>query len=167
MGCTGPFFICGAEMRGGLDALEKLLTQTLSGLGYELADFHLSNRNKQFQIFIDKRHEQGVPNGGITLEDCQRASQQLQRVLEVEGIDYDRLEVSSPGLDRRLKKPADFVRFRGHEAEVRLRVPVNGRRRLVGTVGELAGEVLQMDVDGVRFEADLGNIERARLVPKI
>ncbi len=154
-------------MRGGLDALEKLLTQTLSGLGYELSDLHLSNKNKYFQIFIDKGFEQGVPNGGITLEDCQRASQQVQRVLEVEGIDYDRLEVSSPGLDRRLKKPADFVRFRGHEAEVRLCVPVNGRRRLVGTLVELVGEVLQMDVDGVRFEAELGNVERARLVPKI
>lgn len=154
-------------MRGGLDALDKLLSQTLSGLGYELADFNLSNRNKFLQVFIDKLHEKGVPNGGITVEDCQRASEQLQRVLQVEGIDYDRLEVSSPGLDRRLKKHADFVRFQGHEAEVRLRVPVNGRRRLIGMLGELVGERLAMDVGGVRFETDLANVERARLVPKI
>lgn len=154
-------------MRGGLEALESLLSQTLSGLGYELADFNLSNRNKVLQVFIDKAHELGEPNGGITLDDCQRASGQLQRVFQVEGIDYDRLEVSSPGLDRRLKKPRDFVRFAGYEAEVRLRAPVNGRRRLVGRLDEMADGKLRMDVAGVTFEFELANIERARLVPQI
>jgi ribosome maturation factor RimP len=168
MGCAGPFFICGAEMRGGVDALEQLLAQTASGLGYELADFNFANGNKLLQVFIDKEHEaSGNPNGGIGLEDCQRMSDQLQRVLEVEGVNYARLEVSSPGLDRRLRRAKDFARFAGFEAELRLRVQINGRRRLVGILGAMVGEQVQIDVEGVRFVTDLGNIERARLVPKI
>ena len=70
----------------------------------------------------------------VTLADCERLSRQLQRVLEVEGIEFSRLEVSSPGLDRVLKKAADFRRFTGERAAVRLRVPENGRRRFVGVV---------------------------------
>ena len=148
--------------------MEELLAQTASGLGYELADFSFANGNKLLQVFIDKQHEvSGDPNGGIGLEDCQRMSGQLQRVLEVEGVSYQRLEVSSPGLDRRLSRPRDFVRFAGHEVEIRLRVPVNGRKRLVGVLGAMVGEQVAIDIEGVRFETDLANIERARLVPKI
>jgi len=155
-------------MRGGLGTLEQVLEQTAAGLGYELADFNLSNGNRLLQVFIDREHEGSTdPNGGITLEDCQRMSNQLQRVLEVEGVRYDRLEVSSPGLDRRLRRAKDFARFAGHEADVRLKVQVNGRRRLVGILGDVVGEQFQVDIGGVRYVADLANVERARLVPKI
>lgn len=155
-------------MRGGLGTLEQVLERTAAGLGYALADFNLSNGNRLLQVFIDKEQEvSSDPNGGITLEDCQRMSAQLQRVLEVEGVRYDRLEVSSPGLDRRLRKAKDFVRFAGHEADVRLKVQVNGRRRLVGILGAVVGEQLEVDVGGVRFVTDLANVDRARLVPKI
>jgi len=168
MGCTGPFFICGAEMLHSLDVLEKLLVQAIAGLGYDLADFDFSRKNSLLQVFIDKQIQAtGDPNGGITLEDCQRVSEQLQRVLPVEGVNYDRLEVSSPGLDRRLRKTADFVRFVGYEAEIRLRAPVNGRKRLVGNLGAMVGEQVSIDVGGDHFAVDFGNIERARLVPKI
>lgn len=155
-------------MRGGLGFLEEVLTRTAASLGYELADFNLSNGNRLLQVFIDKLHEKSTdPNGGITLEDCQRMSDQLQRVLEVEGVSYDRLEVSSPGLDRRLRKVQDFARFVGHEADIRLKVQVSGRRRLVGVLVAVVGEQVAIDVDGIRFLTDLANIERARLVPKI
>ena len=155
-------------MLHSLDALEKLLMQASAGLGYDLADFSFSGKNKLLQVFIDKQHQlSGDPNGGITLEDCQRVSEQLQRVLPVEGVNYDRLEVSSPGLDRRLRKVTDFVRFAGHEAEIRLRVPINGRRRLVGNLGAMVGEQVSIDIGGDRFAVDFANIERARLVPKI
>ena len=155
-------------MLHSLDALEKLLTQAIAGLGYGLADFSFSGKNKLLQVFIDKELQvSGDPNGGITLEDCQRVSEQLQRVLPVEGVNYDRLEVSSPGLDRRLRKVADFVRFAGHEAEIRLRVTINGRRRLVGNLAAMVGEQVSIDVGGDRIAVDFANIERARLVPKI
>lgn len=103
---------------------------------------------------------------GTTLEDCASVSRQLQRVLEVEGVDYDRLEVSTPGLDRRLKKAADFARFTGCEARVRLRHAVNGRKNFVCTVRAVDGERVEVDFDGGRLDFQLADLERARLVPK-
>lgn len=171
-------------MGARLDTLEQLLEQTLGGLGYELADFNLSNHGKMLRVFIDKTpgHEHSArgqaagdaaaepasPNaGGITLADCESASRQLQRVLEVEGIEYDQLEVSSPGLDRKLRKPADFVRFAGQEAELRLREPVNGRRRFVGVVRRVVGEQVEIEVEGASLMVALENLDKARLVPKL
>lgn len=150
-----------------LKALEQLLERTLAGLGYELADFNLSNHGSMLRIFIDKLHyESGKPSGSVTLADCEAATRQLQRVLEVEGILYDRLEVSSPGLDRRLRKPADFMRFAGCEADLSLREPMNGRRRFVGVVRQVIGDQLEIEVNGARLTLPLGNLDKARLVPK-
>jgi ribosome maturation factor RimP len=148
-----------------MEPLEQLLERTIVGLGYELADLEISNRGKMLRVFIDKEHEVG--GQGVTLDDCTRVTRQLQRVLPVEGVEFDRLEVSSPGLDRKLKKPADFVRFAGQVAEVRLRTPINGRRRVTGTVRGLDGEQVVLDFDGGQLVFDLSNLERARLVPKL
>lgn len=182
MGWTSPFFICGAgctrrlnEIAEGvgciaMNPLEELLERTVAGLGYELCDLEMANRGKMLRLFIDKKPEvqtDGSADGRITVEDCERVTRQLQRVLPVEGIDYDRLEVSSPGLDRKLRKPADFSRFAGSEVEIRLRALVSGRRRLVGLLRGLAGEMVELEVDGAPMSVDLSNIERARLVPKI
>src|SRR5262245_66400464 len=95
------------------------------------------------RVFIEKLHEvdSGLSQGGITVADCEAVSRQLQHVFEVEGVTYDRLEVSSPGLDRKLKKAADFARFTGHEASVRLRRAVNGRRNFTGIVRAVDGEI--------------------------
>ena len=160
-----------------LGTMEQLLEQTLGGLGYELADFNLSNHGKMLRVFIDKApgHERGdgaaepaSPSAaGVTLADCESASRQLQRVLEVEGIEYDQLEVSSPGLDRKLRKPADFVRFAGREAELRLREPVNGRRKFVGVVRRVVGEEVEIEVEGASLMVALENLDKARLVPKL
>jgi ribosome maturation factor RimP len=102
----------------------------------------------------------------VTVADCEAVSRQLQRVFEVEGIAYDRLEVSSPGLDRRLKKAADFARFTGHEVQVRLRRPLNGRRNFLGIVRAVEGERVEFEFDGGRFSFELAELDRARLVPK-
>ena len=83
--------------------LQQTLESTLAGLGYELVDFERSGKGKLLRIFMDKA-------GGITVDDCATVSNHLSRVLAVEGVDYDRLEVSSPGLDRPLKKEQDSVR---------------------------------------------------------
>jgi ribosome maturation factor RimP len=93
-------------------------------------------------------------------------SRQLQRVLEVEGITYDRLEVSSPGLDRRLKKPADFARFAGHEARVRLRRAVDGRRNFTGILRGVEGERVEFEFEGNTMAFEIADLDRARLVPK-
>jgi len=149
-------------------ALEPLLERTLAGLGLRLADFDYVNNGRMLRVFIEKEHEMraGAVGGGTTIADCELASRQLQRVLEVEGVRYERLEVSSPGLDRRLKKTADFARFIGHEARVRLRHPVDGRRNFTGIVRSVSGDRVEFDFDAGRLTFDLADLERARLVPK-
>jgi ribosome maturation factor RimP len=149
--------------------LQGLLERTVEGLGYELVDAELSNRGKMLRIFIDKpaAGAEKAGAGGVTVDDCGRVSNQVTRVLEVEGIDYDRLEVSSPGLDRPLKKEADFARFAGEQARLTLRLPLEGRRKFTGVLRAVADGRLQLEVDGGTVSIDLGNIDKARLVPKV
>jgi ribosome maturation factor RimP len=149
--------------------LQDLLERTVDGLGYELVSVELSNRGRMLRIFIDKRAAgpQDAVAKGITVDDCARVSNQLARVLEVEDIDYDRLEVSSPGLDRPLKKEADFVRFAGEQARLTLRVPVEGRRNFTGVMRAVADGKVQLEIEGGMVSVDLANIDKARLVPKV
>jgi len=130
-------------------------------MGYELVDLQVSNRGGLLRLFIDKP-------GGIGLEDCAAVSRQLIRVLEVEGVEYDRLEVSSPGLDRPLRKAGDFARFAGQKADVRMRTAdATGRRRFVGVLrGEGEGRV-SLELDGQTVALAIDDIDRARLVPEL
>ena len=149
-------------------ALEQLLERSLDGLGYRLADVDYVSNTSTLRVFIEKLDEMNPAEaGGITLADCESASRQLQRVLEVEGVGYGRLEVSSPGLDRRLKKAVDFARFAGHEAQVRLRHPVDGRRNFTGVVRSVQGDRVDFEFEGGRLAFDVNDLERARLVPKL
>ncbi|HTQ72668.1 MAG TPA: ribosome maturation factor RimP [Burkholderiales bacterium] len=152
-----------------VSVLEPLVERTVRGLGYHLADFEFINNGRMLRVFIEKLRElgPGVGQAGVTVADCESVSRQLQRVLEVEGVAYDRLEVSSPGLDRRLKKAADFARFTGHEAQVRLRRPVNGRRNFTGILRGVTGERVEFEFEGDRMAFDLAELDRARLVPKL
>ena len=134
-----------------------LVEKTLTGLGYELVDLEVSGRGLM-RVLLDKPE-------GITLEDCERVSHQLTRLFAVEGVDYDRLEVSSPGLDRPLKKEADFVRFHGSKAQLKLRMPLAGRKNFTGILGGVRDGVLQLDVDGNQVSIELSNLDKARLVP--
>ncbi len=137
--------------------VSRLVESTLEGLGYELVDLEVSGRGL-FRVFLDKPE-------GITLEDCERASNQLTRLFAVEGVDYERLEVSSPGLDRVLRKEADFLRFRGQKANIKLRMPLDGRKNFIGVLGVLQDGMLQLEVDGEQVAIELSNVDRARLVP--
>ena len=142
--------------------LRELLEKTVTGLGYELVDIEQSPRGRILRVFIDKPEKEG----GVDVEDCALVSNQLSRVLAVENIDYERLEISSPGLDRVLKKLADFERFTGSEINLRLRLPLAGRRNFNGVLrGVQDGKVcLTMDTGDVELE--LANVDKARLVPK-
>lgn len=135
----------------------KLVETTVTGLGYELVDIERSGRGL-LRVFIDKPE-------GISVEDCQVVSNQLTRLFTVENIDYDRLEISSPGLDRPLKKEADFIRFAGEKAQLKLRMPMAGRKSFSGIIVAVSEGVLQMSVDGVPVEIELANVDKARLVP--
>jgi ribosome maturation factor RimP len=142
--------------------LADVIEKTISGLGYELVDFEASPRGRLLRIYIDLAdHVRGV-----TIEDCEAVSRHLTRLLAVEGYDYDRLEVSSPGMDRPLKKPADFARFAGQEIRVRLHVPVNGQRNFTGLLGGLDDGRLCLDAEGTQLRFELSQIAKARLVPK-
>ena len=133
----------------------------VTGMGYELVDVQASNGGRLLRLFIDKP-------GGVGLEDCAAVSRQLSRVFEVEGIDYERLEVSSPGLDRPLRKASDFSRFAGRKAEVRMRTPdATGRRRFVGVLRGAEGGRVEMELEGQTVALELDQVERARLVPEL
>ena len=138
---------------------ETWIRGSLEGLGYELVDLE-SSRSGLLKIFID------APRG-ITVEDCAKVSHHLTRAFAVEGIDFERREVSSPGLDRPLKRIEDFHRFTGREASIKLKLPRDGRRRFEGRlVGVEDGKVV-LDVEGQRQHIGFDEIDRARLVPDV
>ncbi len=138
-----------------------MIEPAVTGLGYELVDVQASNGGRMLRLFIDKP-------GGITVEDCATVSRHLTRVFAVEGVDYERLEVSSPGLDRPLRKGSDFARFAGHRAEVRMRTPdPSGRRRFVGVLRGTDAGRLSIELDGQMIGLDLADVERAKLVPEL
>ena len=138
----------------------QLLDTTIIGLGYELVDWERSGKSALLRIFVDKP-------GGISIDECAQISQHLSRVLAVEGVNYDRLEVSSPGLDRVLRKEQDFVRFIGEKARVKLRVALDGQRNFIGILRAVNDGKLELEVDGKLLAFELGNLEKTRLVPNI
>ena len=140
--------------------LQQTLDSTLTGLGYELVDFERSGKGKLLRVYIDKP-------GGINVEDCAGVSNHLSRVLAVEGIDYDRLEISSPGLDRPLRKEQDFVRYAGHKARIKVRVPVAGQRNFIGVLRDTRAGKVEIEVEGKMVSLELANLDKARLVPAL
>jgi ribosome maturation factor RimP len=140
--------------------LYGLIDKTVTKLGYELVDLEVSNRGKLLRLFIDKPE-------GITIDDCVLVSNQLGNVLAVENdIDYDRLEVSSPGLDRILKKESDFLRFVDSKASIKVRMPIEGRKNFVGVLKGFADGNVSIEVESVLFNISLSNVDKARLVPE-
>jgi len=140
--------------------LRLKLETAVNGLGFELVDLEMSARGRLLRVFIDK-------TGGISVDDCARVSHHLTRLFAVENVDYERLEVSSPGLDRVLKKPSDFERFCGEKAQIKVRVPVSGQRNFAGVLRGVDGGFLQLEVEGRVLSLDMSNLEKARLIPNI
>ena len=142
-------------------AVADIVGPAVAGLGFELVDAQASNHGRLLRVFIDKA-------GGVNIDECAAVSRHLSRVLAVEGVDYERLEVSSPGLDRTLRKRADFERFAGRRVDVRMRAPDGtGRRRFVGVLRGLEGDAVAMEVEGIRVSLELAGLERARLIPEL
>jgi len=137
--------------------LQTLIDSTLTGMGYELVALEKAGRGL-LRLYIDKPE-------GINVDDCVRVSNQLTRLFMVENVDYDRLEVSSPGLDRPLVKKADFIRFVGERANIRLHTPLEGRKRFTGVLKGLVDGVLQLEMDGVMVAIPLAEVDSARLAP--
>jgi ribosome maturation factor RimP len=159
-GLSSPFFIwCAvfafdaaqADMGAGVAReVQELVERTVEGLGYELVDVERAGGGL-LRVTLDT-----TASAGIRIEDCERASHQLTQVLMVEGVPYERLEVSSPGVDRPLRKARDFARFTGSRIEVRLREPREGRRtlkgKLLGLSGDAGSERIALDVSAGQDE---------------
>ena len=140
----------------------------MTGLGYDLVDCERSPKGL-LRVYIDRVAND--PAGEyIVVEDCEKVTRQLQHVLEVEGCAYERLEVSSPGLDRPLKKAADFQRFAGQEIEVSLKLAFQGRKHYRGVLEVLPGGWRLVFGDGKAEQAldfSLDEVKEARLVPVV
>jgi ribosome maturation factor RimP len=158
----GPFFIWPRANKISVSLhvhIEGAIERIVNQLGYECVDIVVSGKRRHICVYLDRA-------GGVSIDDCVHVSNQLTRALDVEGIDYDRLEVSSPGLDRPLKKPEDFERFAGEKATITMRVPVGGRKKFVGLlIGHEAG-VVSIALDGVPVSLKFAEIDKARLVPQ-
>jgi ribosome maturation factor RimP len=149
---------------------QAAIERTVTGLGYDLVDTERSARGL-LRVYIDRVAND--PQGEfITVDDCEKVTRQLQHVLEVEGCAYERLEVSSPGLDRPLKKAADFARFTGQQIELTLKLPFQGRKKYVGVLGaQDSGKGWRVVLDDGKgdqaLDFSLEEVREARLVPVV
>ncbi len=140
--------------------LEALIEKNVSKLGYELVDFEIINRGELLRIFIDKP-------SSITIEDCVSVTNQLKHILTVEeDIIFDRLEVSSPGINRVIKKLQDFERFKGEKIKIKTRSPIDERKNFNGTLKGIKKDLILVEFNNVLVEISLDNVEKARLDPE-
>lgn len=177
-----------------ISSASSVIDKTVTGLGYELVDIERAPRGL-LRIYIDRparlpeespeAYSQRLLSLGIqqglleyvTVEDCERVTRQLQHVLEVESVAYERLEVSSPGLDRPLKKESDYLRFEGQEVEIGLKMPFEGRKKWRGQLHRRTEDGSQAPMgwrlvflDGKQEKAldfELDEVKEARLVPVV
>ena len=150
-----------------------LIAKTVAGLGYELVDVERGERGV-LRVFIDFPAAVAEEKGLITVEDCATVSHQLSHVLTVENVDYERLEISSPGLDRPVRTLADFERFAGHDCTVKLHVAMPGaanRKTFTGILVAPEGDKIGLEIEGkdgpALLEFTLAELDKARLVPQV
>ncbi len=131
---------------------QAVVEKTVTGLGYEVVGCERS-AGGLLRVYIDKPLVNGVePEQPVNVEDCERVTRQLRYVMEVDEVDYTRLEVSTPGLDRPLNNAADYARFRGHEVEITLREAFQGRKKYRGVL---------VAAEGTADDADLATLAAA------
>lgn len=157
----GPFFVSGENMVQANKQLQAIIEPAVTALGYELVGIeHLSQgKHSVLRVYID--HE-----NGISVDDCADVSHQVSAVLDVEDpiTGLYTLEVSSPGLDRPLFSEAHYQRYVGSLAELRLRSPLDGRRKFKGRLQAVQDGQVVIEVDGVEYSVALDNIDKANLV---
>lgn len=137
--------------------LQTILEQTVPGLGFELVDVEITPA-KIIRVFIDK-------DGGVSVDDCVSVSNHLSRVFLVEEVDYNRLEISSPGLERPLKKLQDYVRFIGRSAKIKTRELFEEQKVFQGVIQAVEGEKITLELDNKQlFSVEYDVISRGRLI---
>jgi ribosome maturation factor RimP len=154
---------------------QQAVERTVTGLGYELVDLERSGGGL-LRATIDRVPGKAYPTGAgefVLVEDCEAVTRQLQYVLEVESFDYARLEVSSPGLDRPLKREADYARFAGAAIDLTLKLPLAGRKKFKGVLSAREGGwrlAMEPQAKGQPEQAldfVFDEVREARLVPVI
>ncbi len=151
---------------------QACIERTVTGLGFDLVDVERSARGL-LRVFIDRVPGRSYPEAQgegefVTVDDCEAVTRQLLYALEVENVAYERLEVSSPGIDRLLKKEADFIRFVGQAVNVTLKAPFQGRKHWRGVLGRAEAGwslALQDERAGSELAFKLDEVREARLVP--
>ncbi len=147
-----------------VEELNSLLEPTVRALGYEISDLEvrLGGHDGVIRVFIDK------PDG-VGLDDCEKVSRQISTFLDVEDPvpGHYVLEVSTPGLDRRLTKLEHFQRFTGEDVRIKLRFPLRGRRNSRGALTAANDASIDVEVDGELHSLPIAAIESVRLVPTI
>ena len=137
--------------------LEALIEKNVSKMGYELVDFEIINKGELLRIFIDKP-------GSITIDDCVAVTNQLKHILTVEEeIIFDRLEVSSPGINRAVKKLQDFERFKGEKIKIKTRSPIKEIKNFTGILKGTKKDLILIEFNNILLEIRFDNIEKARL----
>ncbi len=142
--------------------LQELIAPTVDALGCELwgIEYVAQGRRSLLRIFIER------PDG-VSVEDCERVSRQVSGLLDVEDpikTNY-RLEVSSPGFDRLLFRPDQYLRYLGETLDVRLNFPYEGRRKFVGQLVGLEDNEVVLRIEDEEYLLPLENVQRARIVP--
>jgi ribosome maturation factor RimP len=163
-----------------LEQVRNIAERVTASSGLELVEVEFlgSGKARMLRIFIDK-------TGGVTHEDCENVSREVSTILDMEDVvpgDSYLLEVSSPGLDRKLTKPADYERFKGSLIKVTTYEPVEGNRNFRGrlegiadgkftieveTAGKKKSKKKQEEVAGSKVTIELKNVAKANLVPEI
>jgi ribosome maturation factor RimP len=142
----------------------ELIEPSLLAKGLELVDveFKKEGKNWVLRVFIDKE-------GGVTLEDCQKISSLVGDLIEVEEVIEPTyiMEVSSPGLNRVLKKEKDFIRFSGKKIGVQCHAPLNGRKKFTGILKDFKNQSIHLEVDGQLQKIAINQVAKANLVIEI
>ena len=154
-----------------VDKVRAIAERVAGGYGLEIFDVQYRREapGMVLRVRIDRPGPASTEEDSVSVHDCANVSRDLSAIFDVEEIvpTAYTLEVSSPGLDRLLRKEQDFVRFAGHKARIKLRVPVEGQRNFVGVLRQMRAGKVELDVNGRIVSVDLANLDKARLVPAI
>lgn len=148
-------------MSSGATKVTELIEPTVEALGLDLWGIELLQQGKftVLRIFIESGE-------GITIEDCEKVSRQVSAILDVEDPisgEYT-LEVSSPGIDRPLFKISQFEEYADSEVDIKMRSPLDGRRKFKGRITKIDGNAIRIDVDGTEYDLDHSDIDKASVV---
>jgi ribosome maturation factor RimP len=147
----------------------RALAERVAG-SYDLEVFDVRYRRESsgmvLRVQVDRQGPSSTAEESVSVDDCARVSNHLTRLFAVENIEYERLEVSSPGFDRILRTRAHFDRFLGERIFAELKLPIDGRRRYVGRLKSIEGDTIVMEVDGKAHNLPLERIQKARLRPE-